>query len=301
MVDKQNITHFGTSAKWISAIEKAGIVPNQNRKFTKLTTIFSTGSPLMPENYDYVYSQWKSDVCLSSISGGTDICSCFALGNPALPVYKGELQCLGLGMDVTILDDAGKAVFDETGELSCSNAFPAMPVKFWNDKGNKKYKNAYFEKFNNIWCHGDLAKITKHNGLTIYGRSDATLNPGGVRIGTAEIYRQVDNLPEVTESIAVGQDWDNDVRVVLFIILQDDLKLDDELIKKIKKTIRTNTTPRHVPAKVIQVSAIPKTLSGKIVEIAVRNVIHNRPVTNTDALANPEALEQYRDLLELET
>ena len=301
MVDKQNITHFGTSAKWISAIEKAGIVPNQNRRFTELTTIFSTGSPLMPENYDYVYSQWKSDVCLSSISGGTDICSCFALGNPALPVYKGELQCLGLGMDVTILDDAGKAVFDETGELSCSNAFPAMPVKFWNDKGNKKYKNAYFEKFNNIWCHGDLAKITKHNGLTIYGRSDATLNPGGVRIGTAEIYRQVDNLPEVTESIAVGQDWDNDVRVVLFIILQDDLKLDDELIKKIKKTIRTNTTPRHVPAKVIQVSAIPKTLSGKIVEIAVRNVIHNRPVTNTDALANPEALEQYRDLLELET
>ena len=301
MVDNNNISHFGTSAKWISAIEKAGIVPNENRKFTELTTIFSTGSPLMPENYDYVYDQWKSDVCLSSISGGTDICSCFALGNPALPVYKGELQCLGLGLDVAILDDNGNRLLNQTGELSCMNAFPAMPVMFWNDKDNAKYKSAYFEKIDNIWCHGDLAKITKHNGLTIYGRSDATLNPGGVRIGTAEIYRQVDNMQEVMESIAVGQDWDNDVRVVLFVILQDDITLDETLIKKIKTTIRTNTTPRHVPAKVINVTAIPKTLSGKIVEIAVRNVIHNRPVTNTDALANPEALEQYKSLEELST
>ncbi len=300
MVDKQEITHFGTSAKWISAIEKADIIPNKNRDFKKLTTIFSTGSPLMPENYDYVYSQWKQDVCLSSISGGTDICSCFALGNPALPVYKGELQCLGLGLDVAILNDNGERVFNETGELSCMNAFPAMPVSFWNDKDNAKYKSAYFEKFDNIWCHGDLAKITEHNGLTIYGRSDATLNPGGVRIGTAEIYRQVDNMDEVLESIAVGQDWDNDVRVVLFVILANDIELNNALIKKIKTTIRTNTTPRHVPAKVIQVTAIPKTLSGKIVEIAVRNVIHNRPVTNTDALANPEALEEYRNLKELE-
>jgi len=299
LVDNNDITHFGTSAKWISAIEKAHIIPKAGRNFDKLTTVFSTGSPLMPENYDYVYGQWKQDVCLSSISGGTDICSCFALGNPALPVYKGELQCLGLGLDVAILDDTGQRVFDEVGELSCMNAFPAMPVKFWNDADNTKYKNAYFDKFDNIWCHGDLAKITKHNGLTIYGRSDATLNPGGVRIGTAEIYRQVDNMSEVIESIAVGQDWDNDIRVVLFVILNDGIILDDDLAKKIKTTIRTNTTPRHVPAKIIQVTAIPKTLSGKIVEIAVRNVIHHRAVTNTDALANPEALEQYKNLPEL--
>jgi acetoacetyl-CoA synthetase len=296
MVNDNDITHFGTSAKWISAIEKAGIIPNDNRDFNHLTTIFSTGSPLMPENYDYVYKQWKTDVCLSSISGGTDICSCFALGNPALPVYKGELQCLGLGLDVAILDDKGNQLFNEVGELSCMNAFPAMPVKFWNDHNNARYKKAYFEKFDDIWCHGDLAKITEHGGLTIYGRSDATLNPGGVRIGTAEIYRQVDNMDEVIESIAIGQDWDNDVRVVLFVILQDGIKLDEDLIKKIKTTIRLNTTPRHVPAKVIQVTAIPKTLSGKIVELAVKNVVHDRTVTNTDALANPEALEQYKNL-----
>lgn len=301
IVNDNKITHFGTSAKWISAIEKANIVPNANRPFTQLTTIFSTGSPLMPENYDYVYQQWKSDVCLSSISGGTDICSCFALGNPALPVYKGELQCLGLGMDVAILDDKGHSVLNESGELSCLSPFPVMPVKFWNDPENEKYKSAYFDKFDNIWCHGDLAKITQNAGLTIYGRSDATLNPGGVRIGTAEIYRQVDNLSEVSESIAVGQNWENDVRVVLFVVLQGDLTLDDDLIAKIKSTIRKNTTPRHVPAKVIQVSAIPKTLSGKIVEIAVRNVIHNKPVNNTDALANPESLEQYRNLDALST
>ncbi len=299
IVDDNKITHFGTSAKWISAIEKAGIKPNENRDFAELTTIFSTGSPLMPENYDYVYSQWKQDVCLSSISGGTDICSCFALGNPALPVYKGELQCLGLGLDVAILDDNGKRLFNEIGELSCMNAFPAMPVMFLDDKGNEKYKSAYFEKFDNIWCHGDLAKITEHAGLTIYGRSDATLNPGGVRIGTAEIYRQVDNMFEVIESIAIGQDWDNDVRVILFVILKDGLNLDDTLTKKIKTTIRTNTTPRHVPAKVIQVTAIPKTLSGKIVEIAVKNVVHGRAVTNTDALANPESLDLYKNLPEL--
>ncbi len=301
IVNDNDITHFGTSAKWISAIEKAAIFPKDNRQFTHLTTIFSTGSPLMPENYDYVYQQWKSDVCLSSISGGTDLCSCFALGNPGLPVYKGELQCLGLGMDVAILDDEGHSIMNETGELSCLSPFPVMPVKFWNDPDHKKYKSAYFEKFDNIWCHGDLAKITENNGLTIYGRSDATLNPGGVRIGTAEIYRQVDNLSEVSESIAVGQNWDNDVRVVLFVILRDKLKLNDELIAKIKSTIRKNTTPRHVPAKVIQVSAIPKTLSGKIVEIAVRNVIHNKPVNNTDALANPESLEQYKNLDALST
>ncbi|HHL31219.1 MAG TPA: acetoacetate--CoA ligase [Oceanospirillales bacterium] len=301
MVNNNNISHFGTSAKWISAIEKANIIPKNQRQFNHLSTIFSTGSPLMPENYDYVYEQWKTDVCLSSISGGTDICSCFALGNPALPVYKGELQCLGLGLDVAILDDDGERILNETGELSCLNAFVAMPVMFWNDPDNKRYKSAYFEKFDNIWCHGDLAKITPHHGLTIYGRSDATLNPGGVRIGTAEIYRQVDNLVEVLESIAVGQDWDNDVRVVLFVVLLNNLQLDEALIKKIKTTIRSNTTPRHVPAKIIQVTAIPKTISGKIVEIAVRNVIHNRAVTNTDALANPQALEQYRNLPELQS
>ena len=300
MVEKYKITHFGTSAKWISAIEKAGVIPNHNRQFENLTTIFSTGSPLMPENYDFVYKNWKSDVCLSSISGGTDICSCFALGNPALPVYKGELQCLGLGLDVAILNDDGERVFGEAGELSCMNAFPAMPVKFWNDSNNEKYKSAYFDKFDNIWCHGDLAKITENQGLTIYGRSDATLNPGGVRIGTAEIYRQVEKLPEVVESIAVGQDWDGDVRVILFVVLHNKMQLNEELTNKIKTTIRSNTTPRHIPAKVIQVTAIPKTLSGKIVEIAVRNVIHNRPVNNTDALANPEALEQYQNLPELQ-
>ncbi len=301
ITNDNDITHFGTSAKWISAIEKAGIKPNHQRSFKQLSTIFSTGSPLMPENYDYVYENWKKDICLSSISGGTDICSCFALGNPALAVFKGELQCLGLGMDVAILDDNGKRLFNETGELSCMNAFVAMPVKFWNDAENKKYKAAYFEKFDNIWCHGDLAKITKHGGLTIYGRSDATLNPGGVRIGTAEIYRQVDNMPEVLESIAIGQDWQNDVRVILFVILKDSLQLDEDLIKKIKNTIRSNTTPRHVPAKIIQVTAIPKTLSGKIVEIAVKNTVHGRKVTNTDALANPESLQQYNDLVALKT
>jgi len=300
-VDNNKISHFGTSAKWISAIEKAGIIPNKERSFANLRIVFSTGSPLMPENYDYVYQQWKSDLCLSSISGGTDICSCFALGNPALPVYKGELQCLGLGLDVTVIDDKGQRLFNETGELSCMNAFPAMPVKFWDDKDNAKYKAAYFEKFETIWCHGDLAKITENHGLSIYGRSDATLNPGGVRIGTAEIYRQVDNMSELLESIAIGQEWNDDVRVILFVILQKNRQLDDELIKKIKNTIRINTTPRHVPAKVIQVSAIPKTLSGKIVEIAVRNVVHHRKVNNKDALANPESLELYKNLEELLT
>lgn len=299
IAESHQVTHFGTSAKWISAIQKAGIEPQKGRNFESLRAIFSTGSPLMPESYDYVYQQWKNEVCLSSISGGTDICSCFALGNPALPVFKGELQCLGLGMDVKILNDSGEPVLNEAGELSCVQSFPVMPVGFWDDADFAKYKSAYFETFENIWCHGDLAKITSNGGLVIYGRSDATLNPGGVRIGTAEIYRQVEKLDEVIESIAVGQSWQEDVRVILFVVLKPELELDQNLIDKIKLQVRNNTTPRHVPAKILQVTEIPKTLSGKIVELAVKKTIHGKAVNNTDALANPEALEQYKNRPEL--
>jgi len=238
-------------------------------------------------------------VMLSSISGGTDIISCFALGCPVLPVYRGELQCRGLGLKVEILDDNGKPLHEEKGELACTAPFPAMPVGFWNDEKGEKYHNAYFSKVPNVWCHGDHALLTERDGIVIYGRSDAVLNPGGVRIGTAEIYRQVEQLPEVLESIAVGQDWDNDVRVILFVRLRDGTTLDDTLRDKIKKQIRDNTTPRHVPAKILQVTDIPRTISGKITELAVREAIHGRPVKNTDALANAGALEQFRDRAEL--
>jgi acetoacetyl-CoA synthetase len=249
-----------------------------------------------------VYTDIKADLCLSSIAGGTDIVSCFACGNPALPVYRGEIQCLGLGMAVQICrDDGSYADIDETGELCCVQSFPSMPVFFWGDTDGSKYQSAYFEQYPNIWAHGDFAKITEHGGMVIFGRSDATLNPGGVRIGTAEIYRQVESLDEVIESICVGQDWDDDVRVVLFVILRDGLVLDEDLQTRIRKVIRDNTTPRHVPARIVQVSDIPRTISGKIVELAVRNVIHDRPVKNTDALANPEALELYRELPELQS
>ncbi|MGH8377563.1 MAG: AMP-binding enzyme, partial [Gammaproteobacteria bacterium] len=242
----------------------------------------------------------KQDVCLSSISGGTDIISCFALGNPLLPVYPGELQCRGLGMAVEIRGEDGKSLRGRPGELVCVKPFPSMPVQFWNDPDGKKYHAAYFDYFPGVWRHGDWAELTEHDGLVIYGRSDATLNPGGVRIGTAEIYRQVEKLPEVVESLAVGQDWHGDVRVILFVRLREGFTLDGALIKKIKTTIRDNTSPRHVPAKIIAVTDIPRTISGKITELAVRNVIHNRPVKNTDALANPQALEQYRNLPELQ-
>jgi acetoacetyl-CoA synthetase len=290
---------FGTSAKFIDACNKAGLKPIETHDLKSLKTIASTGSPLLPEGFDYVYSHIKKDVCLSSISGGTDIVSCFVLGNPTGPVWRGEIQARGLGMGVEVWNDDGRPVIAEKGELVCTKPFPSMPVGFWNDPDGAKYRKAYFERFANIWCHGDYAEITRHGGMIIYGRSDAVLNPGGVRIGTAEIYRQVEQLPEVVESIVIGQDWQGDVRVVLFVRLKDGLKLDDALIEKIKRQIRANTTPRHVPARILQVTDIPRTKSGKITELAVRDMVHGRAVKNKEALANPEALELFRDRKEL--
>jgi len=300
LIDAEEITIFGTSAKTISAWQKAGLKPRETHSLASLKTILSTGSPLAPESFDYVYAEIKQNLCLSSISGGTDIVSCFAGGCPVLPVYRGEIQCLALGMAVKIYrDDGTVADIDETGELCCVQSFPSMPVKFWGDDDGSKYRAAYFERYPDVWAHGDFAKITKHGGMVIFGRSDATLNPGGVRIGTAEIYRQVETLDEVLESICIGQDWDNDVRVVLFVRLREGLKLDDDLRARIRQVIRANATPRHVPARIVQVSDIPRTISGKIVELAVRNVVHGRPVKNVDALANPQALDLYKDLPEL--
>jgi len=299
LADEVGVSVFGTSAKWLAAIEKAGVKPAQTHKLLNLKTVLSTGSPLAPESFEYVYRDIKPRLLLASISGGTDIISCFALGNPLLPVYKGELQCRGLGLRVEILDENGNAVREQPGELACTAPFPCMPVGFWNDDDGSRYHAAYFAQVENVWCHGDYALLTEHEGLVILGRSDAVLNPGGVRIGTAEIYRQVERVPEVLESIAVGQDWDNDVRVLLFVRLREGLVLDDALRDRIRRAIRENTTPRHVPAKVIQVADIPRTISGKITELAVRNVIHGRPVKNTDALANPQALELYRNLPDL--
>jgi acetoacetyl-CoA synthetase len=302
LIDAHDITVFGTGAKMINAWEKSGLEPVSSHSMGQLRTILSTGSPLAPESFDFVYRSIKTDLCLSSISGGTDIISCFALGCPVLPVRRGELQCIGLGMQVDIRrDDGSLASTGETGELCCSAPFPSMPVCFWNDEDGSRYRAAYFEKFPGIWAHGDYAQITESGGMIIFGRSDATLNPGGVRIGTAEIYRQVEQLDEVLESICVGQDWDNDVRIILFVRLREGLSLDETLRRHIRNRIRENTTPRHVPAKIIQVSDIPRTVSGKIVELAVRNVIHGRAVQNVDALANPEALELYSGLAELET
>ncbi len=300
LVDELDISILGTGAKSISAWEKSGIKPRESHQLKSLVTLLSTGSPLAPEGFDYVYRDIKTNLCLASISGGTDIVSCFILGCPILPVYRGELQCPGLGMAVEILrEDGSVADVDETGELCCSQAFPSMPVFFWGDADGSKYRSAYFEKFSGTWSHGDFAKKTANHGYIIQGRSDATLNPGGVRIGTAEIYRQVEKLDQVLESICVGQDWDNDVRVVLFVKLREGVRLDEALQNEIRKLIRQNTTPRHVPAKIIQVGDIPRTISGKIVELAVRNVIHGQPVSNQDALANPQALELYRDLPQL--
>ncbi len=265
--------------------------------------MFSTGSPLSPEGFDWVYREIKQDILLASISGGTDIVSCFVLGNPVLPVWRGEIQCRGLGMAVDVFDESGQPVRAQKGELVCTKPFPAMPVGFWNDPDGSKYHAAYFERFPNIWCHGDFSELTAHDGVIIYGRSDATLNPGGVRIGTAEIYRQVEQLPEILEALVIGQDWppgrNDDVRVVLFVKLQEGLTLDAALTERIKRQIRDNTTPRHVPAKVVQVQDIPRTKSGKIVELAVRNVVHDQPVKNVEALANPEALEFFRGRREL--
>jgi len=301
MAEREKVTVFGTSAKFIAAVEKAGIRPGDEFDLSSIKTILSTGSVLAPESFDFVYDAISADVQLSSISGGTDIISCFAGGNPLLPVRRGELQCLALGMAVEIYNDEGDAVIGENGELVCSNAFPSMPVCFWNDPGNEKYHAAYFERFPGVWAHGDYAEITENGGMVIYGRSDAVLNPGGVRIGTAEIYRQVEKLDEVLESIAIGQEWDDDVRIVLFVVMREGIELDDEMKARIRSLIRQNTTPRHVPAKIVAVDDIPRTISGKIVELAVRNVVHGKPVKNTDALANPAALANFRDIAELAT
>ena len=301
MAERERVTAFGTSPKYLAALEKAKLKPREDFDLGAVRTILSTGSPLAPEGFDFVYRDIKADVQLASIAGGTDIISCFVLGNPTLPVYRGEIQCRGLGMKVEIYDEDGKPVLEQRGELVCSAPFPSMPLGFWKDADGSRYRAAYFERFANVWCHGDYAELTAHGGMIIYGRSDAVLNPGGVRIGTAEIYRQVEKLDEVLESLAVGQDWDKDVRVVLFVRLRPGVALTEELQKKIRTAIRLNTTPRHVPAKIIAVPDIPRTISGKIVELAVRNVIHGKPVRNTDALANPGALEHFRDLPELKS
>jgi acetoacetyl-CoA synthetase len=290
---------FGTSAKYIDALAKLGVKPSNTHRLDSVRTMASTGSPLVPESFDYVYSNIKRDLLLSSISGGTDIVSCFVLGSPLLPVYRGELQCRGLGLKVEVYNDEGKPVVGEKGELVCSAPFPSMPVGFWNDPDGKKYHDAYFGRFPGVWCHGDYMELTPRGTAVIYGRSDSVLNPGGVRIGTAEIYRQVEQLHEVVESLVIGQDWENDVRVVLFVRLRDGLALDEALAKKIKTQIRNNTTPRHVPAKIVQVAEIPRTKSGKIVELAVRNMVQGLPVKNKEALANPEALDLFKDIPDL--
>ncbi|MBM3534092.1 MAG: acetoacetate--CoA ligase [Alphaproteobacteria bacterium] len=297
--DAEGCTLFGTSAKWIDAVAKAGLEPARTHKLTAMRTICSTGSPLAPEGFDFVYEKIKKDVCLSSISGGTDIVSCFVLGSPVSPVYKGEIQKRGLGMPVEVWNDDGKPVVEEKGELVCVKPFPCMPIGFYNDPGDAKYRAAYFDSYPNIWCHGDYVELTKHGGMIIYGRSDATLNPGGVRIGTAEIYRQVEKIDEVIESLVIGQDWQNDVRVVLFVRLRDGLTLTKDIVDRIRKQVREGATPRHVPALILQVQDIPRTKSGKIVELAVRNVVMGKPVKNVEALANPEALEYFRNRAEL--
>ncbi len=297
--DAEGITHFGTSAKFIDAIAKIGLSPIKSHRLDSLRLLMSTGSPLAPEGFDYVYANVKSELELASISGGTDIISCFALGVPIRPVWRGEIQCRGLGMDVEVFNEAGEPVRGEKGELVCRKPFPSMPIGFWDDPGDKRYRAAYFGKYPDIWCHGDYVEITEHDGLIIYGRSDATLNPGGVRVGTAEIYRQVEQLEEVVEALVIGQQWQRDVRVVLFVKLREGETLDDALIARIKQRISENTTARHVPAKILQVADIPRTKSGKIVELAVRNVVHGEPVKNIEALANPEALEHFRDRPEL--
>ncbi len=299
LAQRERITVFGTSAKYIDALKKAGAAPARSHDLSTLRSILSTGSPLLAESFDYVYEDIKADVHLASISGGTDIVSCFVLGNPAGPVWRGEIQMRGLGMAVDILDASGRPVRGERGELVCTKPFPSMPVGFWNDPDGSRYRKSYFDRFPGVWCHGDFAELTPHDGVIIYGRSDAVLNPGGVRIGTAEIYRQVEQVDEVLEAVCVGQDWQGDVRIVLFVRLRDGLVLDDALRERIRRQIRNNTTPRHVPAKILQVADIPRTMSGKITELAVRDVIHGRSVANVDALANPQALALFRDRPEL--
>jgi len=300
-VDAEKITHFGTSAKFIDAIIKAGLEPKKTHSLASMRLLASTGSPLAPDAFSYVYHHIKTDVHLASIAGGTDLLACFVLGNPNGAVWKGEIQARALGMAVEVFDDDGNPVRGEKGELVCTRPFPSMPIGFYKDDDGARYHAAYFEKFPNVWCHGDYIELTEHDGVIIYGRSDATLNPGGVRIGTAEIYRQVEKLDEVVESIVIGQQWDNDTRVVLFVILREGTTLDEALSTKIKAGIRDRCTPRHVPAKIIQVADIPRTKSGKITELAVRDIIHGRPVKNKEALANPAALDLFADLAELKS
>ena len=297
--DAEKMTYFGTSAKFIDAVRKAGLSPKDMHNLASVRTISSTGSPLAPESFTFVYSSIKDDVHLASISGGTDIVSCFVLGIPTKPVYVGEIQGPGLGMAVDVWDDDGTPMKEGKGELVCTKPFPAMPVMLWNDPDGSKYRSAYFERFDNVWCHGDFAEWTEHGGMIIHGRSDATLNPGGVRIGTAEIYAQVEEMDEIVEAICIGQQWDDDVRVVLFVRLADSISLDEDLEKKIRTKVRTGASPRHVPACIVAVSDIPRTKSGKITELAVRDVVHGRPVKNQEALANPEALKLFADLPEL--
>lgn len=300
--ERSGMTHLGTSAKFIDACNKAGISPKNTHSLPALRSVLSTGSPLVPESFDYVYEHIASDVCLSSMSGGTDIMSCFVLGNPAAPVFRGELQCKGLGMDVQVFGDDGKPVaVGDKGELVCTQPFPSMPTGFFGDVDGSRYKAAYFEKFENIWCHGDYVAETPSGGLVIYGRSDAVLNPGGVRIGTAEIYRQVESFDEIVEALVIGQQWQGDVRVVLFVRLREGLALDEDLQTRVRAHVRQQTTPRHVPARIVQVSDIPRTRSGKIVELAVRKIVHGESIDNIEALANPEALSLFADLPELQS
>jgi acetoacetyl-CoA synthetase len=299
IIDELDITVFGTSAKYIAASEAAGIKPIKKQNLNTLRAILSTGSPLMEENFDYIYKDVKSSVQLSSISGGTDIISCFALGNPMLPVKRGELQCRGLGMKVEAFSDIGQPLIDKKGELVCTAAFPSMPVKFWNDPDGSKYHRAYFNRFAEVWHHGDFISIGKSGGVKIFGRSDATLNPGGVRIGTAEIYRIADSFSEILDSLVIGQNWENDERIILFIQLARNQKLTANLIDLIRNRIKTNCSPRHVPAKIIAVPQIPYTINGKKVEIAVKQIINGDEVKNRDALKNPEALDYFKAMPEL--
>ncbi|MGH9372618.1 MAG: acetoacetate--CoA ligase, partial [Vicinamibacterales bacterium] len=300
LADDTGMTLFGTSAKYIDAVRKAGLSPIDSHRLDSVRSMTSTGSPLAPESFDFVYTRIKRDIHLASVSGGTDIVGCFVSGNPITPVWRGEIQTRGLGLAVDVFDENGQAVRGEKGELVCTKPFPSMPIGFWNDQDGRKYRAAYFERFPGVWWHGDYAEITAHDGMIIYGRSDATLNPGGVRIGTAEIYRQVERLDEVVESLVVGQHWDNDERIVLFVRLRDGLELSDTLRDRIRHQVRENATPRHVPARIVQVAEVPRTRSGKIVELAVRDVVHGRVVTNKEALANPQALEHFRDRPELQ-
>lgn len=300
LIETEKISVFGTSAKFISAVENAGLEPVKSHDLSSLHTLLSTGSPLSTDNYHFVYQKVKADLCLSSISGGTDIISCFVLGNPNLPVYAGEIQCRGLGMDVQVYDPAGRSIEQGKGELVCCKPFPCIPIGFWNDPDGQRFKQAYFSQYSNIWAHGDFAEITTNQGMIIHGRSDAVLNPGGVRIGTAEIYRQVESIETVVESLAIGQQWKGDVRIVLFVVLSDSYELDEALTARIKKEIRHHASPRHVPAKIIQVSDLPRTVSGKISELAVRNVVHGEPVDNVQALANASVLKEFADLATLQ-